>query len=310
MNGFSRRLSGSIYSLVVLVTFVACSGNSEKPPARVEAAFDSFYQFQDDVVRSDPSTNTATSKIHTRYRALFSPYQTSAMVRQLRPDDVALLFRAADLDFFFTVSATTLADMQLDLAELSRRGIARTDNDAKLYAALVESRSFKKARAFAKLHPLASDEAVPDVVDNVVRKGPTTLLVMDGGRKLVRKSVDLEEGRRIVVISSPLCHFCQRAIRSIETDAVLRRLVLDHATWIVPQDRSTSFATVANWNRLHPNETMEFTYRREEWPMVDRWETPVFYFFKNGHVVSKVSGWPVAGRKAEISRSLRLAGLR
>jgi hypothetical protein len=54
---------------------------------------------------------------------------------------------------------------------------------------------------------------------------------------------------------------------------------------------------------------MEFAYKREEWPMIERWETPVFYFFRDGRVVGKVIGWPVAGRKNEIRRSLRRAGL-
>jgi len=309
VNGFSGRLAGSVSSLALVLSFIACSASSERQrPSQVETAFNGFDQFQDSVVRSDPFTRIVASKIHERYRAQFSSYQTSTALAKLGPNDVALLFRAAGADFLYSVSPASLGDMQLDLAELRRRGIARRDNDEKVYAALVESRLFDEARAFAKLHQLASVETVPDVVDEAVRKGPTTLLVRDGGKKLVRKSVDLSEGRLIVVVSSPLCHFCQRAIRSIESDAFLRPLIQDNALWIVPPDQSTPFATVATWNRLHPHEQMAFVYRREEWPMVERWETPVFYFLKDGRVVSIVRGWPVAGRKAEIRRSLRLAG--
>jgi hypothetical protein len=199
--------------------------------------------------------------------------------------------------------------MQLDLTELRRRGAAREENYEKVFAALIETRYFGEARRLAKLHPLSSIEVVPIIADSIVPAGPTTLLVEDGGKRLERKVVDLKGSRRIVVVSSPLCHFCQRAIHSIEGDAVLRPLFREHARWIVPPDESTSFSTVAQWNRDHPNEQMEFVYRREEWPMVQRWEIPVFYFFKDGRVVGSVSGWPVAGRKAEIRRSMRLAGL-
>jgi hypothetical protein len=261
------------------------------------------------VVRSNPATRIVASKIHDRYRALFARYQTSAALGQAGPDDVALLFRAARADFFYSVSPASLADMQLDLTELQRRGIARDGDNEKVYAALVESRLFDRARAFAKLHRLASVEAVPDVVDNAGRKSPTTLLVRDGGKKLVRTPVDIKSGRLMVVIASPLCHFCQRAIRSIESDALLRPLMRDHSLWIVPPDQSTPFAMVAAWNRLHPHEQMAYVYRRDEWPMVERWETPVFYFLKSGRVVSKVRGWPIAGRKAELRRALRLTGL-
>ena len=310
MNIFSRILTGGVSSLVLVLSFVACSATPEqKQRSHVEAAFDDFDRFQDGVVRSDPFTRVAASRIHERYRALFSTNQTSAALGKLGSNDVVLLFRAAGADFLYSVSRVSLDDMQLDLAELHRRGIAREANDEKVYAALLESRLFDKARAFGRQHRLASVETVPDVEDHVVRKGPTTLLVRDGGKKLIRESVDLGKGRLVIVISSPLCHFSQRATRSIEGDAFLRPLIRDHSLWIVPPDQSTPFATVATWNRLHPHEQMAYVYRREEWPMVERWETPVFYFLKDGRVVSKVRGWPRAGRKAEIRRSLRLAGL-
>jgi hypothetical protein len=310
VNSSFRRLVGSASSLVLILGFIACATNPRQDqPSRVEAAFDTFDQFQDSIVRKDLSTRLTGSTIHERYRALLSPYQTSAALAKLGPDDVTLLFRAAGADFLYSVSDASLDDMQLDLAELHRRGFARKDHDEKVYAALIESRSFDKARAFYKLHRLASVETVPDVLDNVTHKGPTTLLVSAGGKKLARKSVDLRRGHLIVVVSSPLCHFCQRAIRSIESDEFLRPLIQDHALWIVPPDQSTPFATVAEWNRLHPHEQMEYVYRREEWPLVERWETPVFYFLKDGRVAGKVRGWPAAGRKAEIRRSLRLAGI-
>ena len=277
-------------------------------PSRIEAAFDSFDQFKGSVVRSDLTTRATASKIDGRYRAAFSPYQTSTALRKLQSGDVALLFRAADAAFFYTVSRARLDDLQLDLAELRRRGAAHDDNYQEMYAALVESRSFHEAGALAKLHPVASIEAVPSVADTVNRSGATTLIVRDGGTKLERKPIDLNHSA-LVVIASPLCHFCQRAIRSIEKDAVLRTVFRDHARWIVPPDQSTPFSTVAEWNRIHPHEQMEFAYRREDWPMVQRWETPVFYFFKDGRVVGTVSGWPVAGRKTEIRHSMRLAGL-
>jgi hypothetical protein len=310
MNEFFRRVTETVCVLALSVAFVACAGSPEKQLSSVESAFNGFDRFQRSVVQSDPPTRTVASKINDRYRAAFSPYQTAAAVSKLGNGDLALLFRAAHMAFIYGVSARPLGDMQLDLAELRRRGIARDADYANVYASLIEIRYFDQARAFARLHPrTVSIEAVPVVADDSTRQGPTALLVRAGGSKLERRSVDLRSGRRIVVVSSPLCHFSLRAIRSIEGDAVLRPLFHEHAVWVVPADQSTPFETVAKWNRVHPQESMAVAYRREEWPMVDRWETPVFYFFREGRVVGKVIGWPIAGRKAEIRRSLRLAGL-
>lgn len=43
--------------------------------------------------------------------------------------------------------------------------------------------------------------------------------------------------------------------------------------------------------------------------MLDRWETPTFYFFRQGKVVAKVVGWPGRGRKPEVRSALKLVGL-
>ena len=310
MSSPSRRVLKTVCFLILSAACVACAPSRETRLSSVESAFNSFDRFQRSVVQSDPPTRTVASRINERYRAAFSPYQTSAALSKLGNADVALLFRAAHMNFFYGVSAPTLSDMQLDLAELRRRGKAHDADDADVYGSLIQIRYFDQARAFARRHPRAvSFEAVPVVADESTGQGPTALLVHAGGSKLERRSVDLRSGRRIVVVSSPLCHFSQRAVRSIEADAALRPLFHEHAVWVVPPDQSTPFETVATWNRVHPHESMAVAYRREEWPMVDRWETPVFYFFRDGRVVGKVIGWPVAGRKAEIRRSLKGAGL-
>lgn len=309
MNGSTRRVTETVGFLVLSAALAACYGSPETRLSPVESAFNGFDQFQRSVVQSDPPTQTVASRINDRYRAEFSPYQTTAEVAKLGNDDLSLLFRAAHMAFIYSVAPQPLRDMQLDLAELHRRGISRAANDAEAYASLIQIRHFDQARAFASLHPRASLDRVPVVADMSTRQGPTVLLVHAGGSKLERMTVDLETKARIVVVSSPLCHFSQRATRSIESDATLRPLFHDHAVWVVPSDQSTPFRTVAKWNQAHPRESMTVAYRREEWPMVDRWETPVFYFFQKGHVVDKVIGWPVAGRKAEIRRGLRRSGL-
>jgi len=54
---------------------------------------------------------------------------------------------------------------------------------------------------------------------------------------------------------------------------------------------------------------MVLAYDYHEWPMIDRWYTPVFYFLRNGRLVSEVIGWPRAGRKTEIVAALQNVGL-
>jgi len=303
----SRYVVAYLFAAVVTCTLMACSHRQAVRPASIEATFNRFYEFEGRAYRGDPTTLALASRIRNRYRTDFSRYQTSDALRTVGNDDLVLLFRAADIAFFYTVSPFTLRDLQLDSAELHRRGVAREALDERLYAALIESRHFAEAQAFARLHPSLQGDSVARVSDRS-RAAPTALLVRGRGATLERRSVDINKNR-IVVVSSPLCHFSQHAVRSIEADQFLRERFRDHALWLVPPDESTTFSTVAKWNQVHPNEAMQFAYRREEWPMIDRWETPVFYFFRNGRVVAKVIGWPAAGRKAEIRRALRISRL-
>ncbi|HTX59458.1 MAG TPA: hypothetical protein VMH02_07220, partial [Verrucomicrobiae bacterium] len=69
------------------------------------------------------------------------------------------------------------------------------------------------------------------------------------------------------------------------------------------------FAVVAAWNRRHPREPMTFAYAESEWPAIDRWELPVFYFFRDGKLAAEVVGWPRGGRKPQILRALQQIGL-
>src|ERR1700676_1382500 len=134
MNGFFRCVVGSVCCLVLSAALAACSARTEKQPSRVESAFGGFDQFRRNVVLHDVATRAVASKINDRYRALILPYQKTAAVAKLRNEDLALLFQAAYVAFFYTVSPAPLDDMQLDLAEIHRRGIAHTGDDAKDYA--------------------------------------------------------------------------------------------------------------------------------------------------------------------------------
>jgi hypothetical protein len=302
----SQRIANGVYVVAAALFFTACAQRHVPSQSRIEKLFDTFYAFHRDATRDDPTALALASRVVNRYRLDFAAYQTPATVQTVGTGDLSFLFRAADIAFSYAISGDMLDDMQLDVDELHRRGITREDR--KFYAALIENRLFDRARAFAQSQSLGSIEIAPHIRDATTGAGPTALFVKNGGRVLVRQTVDLSNNQ-IVVVSSPFCHFSQRAVRSLEHDAALAPLFRDHALWIVPPDEGTPFSSVADWNQAHPIGPMKYTYRREEWPMVDRWETPVFYFFRNGHVVGKVTGWPKEGHKAEIRQSLKAAGL-
>ena len=54
---------------------------------------------------------------------------------------------------------------------------------------------------------------------------------------------------------------------------------------------------------------MSLADQRADWPALDSWGTPTFYFFQRGALVSKVRGWPRAGRRAELLAGMHAIGL-
>lgn len=54
---------------------------------------------------------------------------------------------------------------------------------------------------------------------------------------------------------------------------------------------------------------MVFAYDLGEWPMIDDWATPIFYFLRDGRLVAKVIGWPRGGRVAGLETAIRDVGL-
>jgi hypothetical protein len=51
---------------------------------------------------------------------------------------------------------------------------------------------------------------------------------------------------------------------------------------------------------------MTLVYNVNEWPMIDRWDTPVFYFFKRGRLVRQIVGWAPWGSKKQLWAALHL----
>lgn len=278
---------------------------------RIEMQFNTFDQLQSRFLKGDPPTHKIARLFGENYNELFSSVQSRNSVRKLNGSDIVLLFRAAGTALFYTYDSKYARDMQLDFNELQSRGLASQGQSNEMYDALVGSRMFSAARTLARTHPTANMPRVPEFHDSSdrIKSGPTEMLLSRDGRRLLRRSVNLRMPGQIIIVASPLCHFCQRAIRDIESDPGLREVFRNHTTWLVPPDASTSFYIIEQWNREHPHEVMKLAYKLQEWPMFDRWETPTFYFLGRNKVLAQVVGWPREGRKAEVRTALTRIGL-
>ena len=69
--------------------------------------------------------------------------------------------------------------------------------------------------------------------------------------------------------------------------------------WIVPPERSLIFTKLQTWNSDHQGWQFALATAKHEWPFIDFWDTPEFYFLKTAKwlIGSRVGRVTVATNK-------------
>jgi hypothetical protein len=135
------------------------------------------------------------------------------------------------------------------------------------------------------------------------------LLVQNDGLLAVRHTYALADRPQVVVVSSPGCHFSRDAAMAISKDGRLAELMKRTSIWIVPQETVSNFRSIAQWNETYPSLPMEAVFHQSEWSLIPSWQTPGFYFLKNGKIVATVIGWPGAKQIAKLNAAFAELGM-
>jgi hypothetical protein len=273
---------------MVVVVVVGCSSPDTAP--RVSAELSALKKLDTlnaamHASQDRRDTFVTTGKIlGSTYEQLFTPAARAAVLARGDAKDLAALFDAANTATFYTLDQTHARQALEAYDALVKRGQATTEQGDIARMVAFKTRLFE--RTGLSLH----DESAGRV--------PTELTV--NGDTATRRAVSLS-GSQIVVVSG--CHFAVDARTAIEADPALAA-VFAKAHWLVPQEGGT----------LDDARDPEFAiaYNRDEWPMLDTWGSPTFYFLRDGTVVKKVVGWhkdDVAINKASLRDGVKLLGL-
>ena len=221
------------------------------------------------------------------------------------------LFKAAQITAFYTFDRQHVADMARLLHLMSERGMDVGHHVSEMYKALVAVRLLDQAREFAVGHQLQEPESLPtlQLAQDYSAELPSVLAPQAGGRSLIRRNVDMGLGIHIVAVVHPFCHFSQAAMAAVLADREIFLLFKARTTWLVTPDGRIDYDVVQQWNLQHPQLEFSLTYSPAEWPGLDYWGTPTFYFFENGVIKRKVVGWPPSGGKAKLMKVAGEMGL-
>jgi hypothetical protein len=320
---FYRTRTATTAFLVALVVQGAPTFASQQSSV-IQLRYNTYYAEYSRIGHGPPTIQAIVEPTRSLYNRLIAPLQAKQNVAGLGASDAALLYQAAMLAQFYTCDVSQVHDMQLDLDRLGELHAATQLEYIEFQQALLRSRMFTQALAVQRAHPASTFElfhagpskmvklpmamsSVPTFVDRAdpMTRGPTEMVLSADGGTLVRQDFDLDEPSQVVVVISPDCHFAQADMPTVDKDAVIGPIFRQHATWLILQADPATFDEIHQWNSAHPTTQMVLAFKTTEWPMFDHWDTPTFYFFKNGKRVAEVSGY----FKPIVERDLKQIGL-
>jgi hypothetical protein len=278
----------------------------------LHAAIESRWQGAVDRFRSELDTLVAATDATTArlphalvdeiYRAHFPHAQRPDDLKSHSTDQLAALHEATETGVFYTLSPFLMDRLGHLVAELVERLDAGTVNRSsvaqdyldRFHAHLLRARRFSEATAFEERYGLDAPAWVVD--DRLPTEARPTVLRIDSSRTpvtLVRSTVDLAQGPRVVAVIHPHCGFSRRAMLAVEADPTLASLFAGRTLWLVDAYGGMPLEPLLEWNTSTSETKIAISYADHEWPAeISFMQVPVLYFFLDGTLRDKVIGWP------------------
>lgn len=291
-----------IFVTLVMVSF-SFSSAAAPPEDRQDPRVTALEQLADATISA--STSARADLLRTKYESLFP---AAGDPSELSEAELTARFSAVNLVSFYSGKVADTSPLLLLGRELERRQISTPEHRQNVLGALIKSRMFEEARHFQTAHPELKAETLPDIVSAPVLDlfAPTALVV--GAVSVERRNVALGGPYRVLVVAHPLCPFSKAAAQDIAKHPAIGKVFATHATWLAPPDRDLYLETFREWNAANPAQPMLLTYRTSEWPSIENWNPPTFYFFQDGQLVTWFEGWPKDGNWPRLIEALELIG--
>lgn len=292
-------MKGLTWLLLASLLFPCAIGATQLQP--MEARYALLRQVDDDAA-GKPDLERARM-IGGEFDRLFPDLEPASA---LSDEDLPIAFKAAYTAVFYTSDGKHAVILAQLFAELERRGLATPKHARSMQDTYVQTRMFDEANELQRTHPAL--ETLPVMVGE--KKTSRSAWAFHPTRdEVTLEPATLGDGPAIVVVAHPGCRYTQEAFRAIEGDTDLQAMFADRAQLIAPSPSKFEVALFQQWNREHPDLPMRLAYDRSQWPQLETWATPTFYFFRDGRLQAVVEGWPEGGRKDEVLAAARKIGL-
>jgi hypothetical protein len=287
--GITRLLVALIVSLPLIACMSSAPLSRQTDQATLPDEFLKLDRIDADIL--DPKAKLADLLV---VYGRIEPIVEATTVDHLTDENLEDYFRAANRLAFYSMEVKHVSQMRTALVELVRRGHAKRSMRNDMLQAYIQAREFEEARTFSGLPVNADLDKPPAFAKEEANPSPGMMVwsIADDGRTMTPRRVVIDEGVKVIVVSSPWCHFSQAAGQSISKDQQLSAAMQSKALWLMPQVRASDFSDLASWNAKYPDFRMVMVDRQSDWLLIPSWATPGFYFFRDGKLVDSVVGWP------------------
>lgn len=213
-------------------------------------------------------------------------------------------FDAARVAAFYGVELSYVEQMQAYLDRLENLRVAVDRQYVQMQGIYLMHRRFKEAVTIARSHPVEGMQSVPRIESWTDHGTSPSYLVPTEDPLLLRYENASLRGRQVIVIAHPFCHYSVNALHDMEAKGKNTVEALRRTRWMTPPEMDLSIKAIMGWNRDHPEAPLTLAAQSTDWPMLDDWKTPTFYFMEDGKVVRKTSGWPPEGGTERFYKSL------
>ncbi|MCF6288577.1 MAG: hypothetical protein L3J53_04995 [Proteobacteria bacterium] len=242
------------------------------------------------------------------YKKTFQPQISSQKIELYTEKQLKNIIKTFQLITFYAQNQEITQEHLKYFEVLRQKKWAETKDYEDVFGALNHSRLFQQVELFYTKYP-QFNLPKPPVIQALKNKNPNDILILalDQNHKntLITEVFKFSESVEILVVSRSGCHFSQRAANDIAADEPLTRFLKEHSKWLMHPSSRWSISSFADWNKKYPHFATKYIYRAKDFPMIKSWETPVFYFFKNGVIVEQVIGWPKEGRMQELKSYIK-----
>lgn len=283
-----------------------------RPTSSVDAAFSVFHAEMRLESRRAAAMGSDTRQrrmARESFERLFRWRISVQEIKNLNSGDLDLIFRAAEEAVTFSLEPRYALDMHQIVKALASKGDATPGHYERTYSAFVAVRDFDRALALAAEYRTGNFEELPEAGRTFNRTGKPSVWGVNRANRIALRRIRISGDLSIIAVSHPMCHFSTNAASDISSDELLAPIFKSHSVWITPQAGKLYLSEIESWNRKYVGMPIAPVVRQSDWPVIDYWATPAFFFVRDGRVVEKVIGWPKEGRREELLAASRKLGL-